>query len=167
MVLKDAIATAIIYLGEEIFTNLKLSYEKVNDSSLLKVERNDKDVKITYGELALLFRGLTLVKEKYNEKEYTLSFNNSFKSNGLMLDCSRNGVMKNDKVKEMILLEALMGHNRLLLYTEDTYELKDYPYFGYLRGAYSKEDIKEFVAYGEAFGVELIPCMLCLKRTQI
>ena len=162
MVLKDAIATAIKYLGEEIFTNLKLSYEKVNDSSLLKVERNDKDVKITYGELALLFRGLTLVKEKYNEKEYTLSFNNCFKSNGLMLDCSRNGVMKNDKVKEMILLEALMGHNRLLLYTEDTYELKDYPYFGYLRGAYSKEDIKEFVAYGEAFGVELIPCIQTL-----
>ena len=162
MVLKEAIATAINYLGADTFQSLNLSYEKVDDSSLLKVERKDRDIKITYGELSLLFRGLTLIKEKNDEKEYCFSFNNSFKSNGLMLDCSRNGVMKSDKVKEMILLEALMGHNRLLLYTEDTYELKDYPYFGYLRGSYSKEDIKDFVEYGESFGVELIPCIQTL-----
>ena len=162
MVLKDAIKTAVNYLGEDIFTGLNLSYEKDEDISLLSVDRNNNDIKITYGQLSLLFRGLTLVKEKINEKQYNLSYNIVFKSNGLMLDCSRNGVVKNDKVKEMILLEALMGHNRLLLYTEDTYELKDYPYFGYLRGAYNKEDIKEFVAYGESFGVELIPCIQTL-----
>ena len=162
MVLKDALNIAIQYLGKENFANLNFSYEKADDSSLLKVERKDHDIKIIYGELAYLFRGLTLVKEKINEKQYSVSFHIVFKSNGLMLDCSRNGVMKNDKVKEMILLEALMGHNRLLLYTEDTYELKDYPYFGYLRGSYSKEDIKEFVEYGEAFGVELIPCIQTL-----
>ena len=162
MVLNDAIKTAINYLGENNFSNLNLSYEKNDDSSFLKVERKEKDVCITYGQLSLLFRGLTLVKEKINEKQYSLTYHITFKSNGLMLDCSRNGVMKNDKVKEMILLEALMGHNRLLLYTEDTYELKDYPYFGYLRGAYSKEDIKEFVEFGESFGVELIPCIQTL-----
>ena len=162
MVLKDALNIAIQYLGKENFANLNLSYEKADDSSILKVERKDLDIKIIYGELAYLFRGLTLVKEKINEKQYSVSFQIAFKSNGLMLDCSRNGVMRNDKVKEMILLEALMGHNRLLLYTEDTYELKDYPYFGYLRGSYSKEDIKEFVEYGEAFGVELIPCIQTL-----
>ncbi len=162
MVLKEAIQIALKYLGENNFKDLNLSYEKVDDSSILKVERKDKDIKIIYGQLSLLFRGLTLVKEKINEKQYNVSYNIIFNSNGLMLDCSRNGVMKNDKVKEMILIEALMGHNRLLLYTEDTYELKDYPYFGYLRGAYSKEDIKEFVAYGEAFGVELVPCIQTL-----
>ena len=162
MVLKDAIATAINYLGIDVFRNLNLSYEKDGDASLLKVERKEKEIKITYGELSLLFRGLTLVKEKIEENNYSVSYHMIFKSNGLMLDCSRNGVMKNEKVKEMILLEALMGHNRLLLYTEDTYELKDYPYFGYLRGSYSKEDIKEFVAYGESFGVELVPCIQTL-----
>ena len=162
MVLKEAIQIAVNYLGKDNFKDLNLSYEKVEDSSLLKVERKDNEVKIVYGQLSLLFRGLTLVKEKIKEKQYSLSYNILFKTNVLMLDCSRNGVMKNDKVKETILLEALMGHNRLLLYTEDTYELKDYPYFGYLRGAYSKEDIKEFVAYGEAFGVELIPCIQTL-----
>lgn len=162
MLIKEAIQIAVNYLGKDNFKDLNLSYEKGDNSSLLKVERNNNQIKITYGQLSLLFRGLTLIKEKINEKQYDLSYDFVFESNGLMLDCSRNGVMKNDKVKETILLEALMGHNRLLLYTEDTYELKDYPYFGYLRGAYSKEDIKEFVAYGEAFGVELVPCIQTL-----
>lgn len=79
-----------------------------------------------------------------------------------MLDCSRNGVMKVEKAKEIILISALMGHNRLLLYTEDTYELDDYPYFGYLRGRYTKKELKEIVEYGEAFGVELVPCIQTL-----
>ena len=162
MELKDAIKIAVKHLGEDIFKNLNLSYEKNDDSSLLQVERRDQDIKIIYGQLSLLFRGLTLVKEKINEKQYDVTYHMTFKSNGLMLDCSRNGVMTNEKVKEMILFEALMGHNRLLLYTEDTYELKDYPYFGYLRGAYTKEDIKEFVSYGESFGVELVPCIQTL-----
>ena len=27
-----------------------------------------------------------------------------------------------------------MGYNQIQLYTEDTYEIKEYPYFGYLQG---------------------------------
>ena len=162
MILKEAIQLAINYLGEDVFKDLDLSFLKVDDSSSLKVERNGKQITICYGQLCLLFRGLTLVKEKIHDEQYSVSYNINFNTNGLMLDCSRNGVMKNEKVKETILLEALMGHNRLLLYTEDTYELKDYPYFGYLRGSYSKEDIKEFVSFGESFGVELIPCIQTL-----
>ena len=105
---------------------------------------------------------MTLIKERSGDQEYDVTYHMKFSTNGLMLDCSRNGVMKNDKVKEMILISALMGHNRLLLYTEDTYELDKYPYFGYLRGGYGKEDIKEFVSYGESFGVELVPCIQTL-----
>lgn len=29
---------------------------------------------------------------------------------------------------------ALLGYSRLFLYTEDTYEVEGYPYFGALRG---------------------------------
>ena len=71
-----------------------------------------------------------------------------------------------DKVKEFILQEALMGENRLLLYTEDTYELEKYPYFGYLRGGYSKKDIKELVEFGNSFGVELLPTIQTLGHLQ-
>ena len=161
MKLQFSIQEAIKYLGEDLFSNLSLSYQKIDDN-LLIVKRSGNDIDIQYGSLSYLFRGLTLVKEKINEESYSINYRAKFQTSGLMLDCSRNGVMKNEKVKEMILISALMGHNRLLLYTEDTFKLDKYPYFGYLRGGYSKEDIKEFVKYGESFGVELIPCIQTL-----
>ena len=81
---------------------------------------------------------------------------------GSMIDCSRNAVMTVKSVKQYIDLIAKMGYNMLMLYTEDTYEIEGYPYFGYLRGRYSKEELKEIVAYGEEKGIELIPCIQTL-----
>ena len=54
------------------------------------------------------------------------------KTLGVMLDCSRNAVMKPEKVMEFAELIAGMGYNTLMLYTEDTYELEGEPYFGYM-----------------------------------
>ena len=161
MELKQAINLAIEYLGKEYFSKLLLNYKTSDKPEILSISKKENNVEIVYGSLASLFRGLTYVKERHNES-FNVTLNRKFDSNGLMLDCSRNGVLKNDKVKELILLCALMGHNRLLLYTEDTYKLEKYPYFGYLRGGYSKEDIKEFVEFGESFGVELVPCIQTL-----
>ena len=162
MELQRSIKIAIEYLGKEFFDNLQLSLVKENKENFLRVKRKDNSVLIHYGCLSNLFRGLSLVKEKSLEIKYDLSFTKTFATNGLMLDCSRNGVMKPEKVKEIILISALMGHNRLLLYTEDTYKLDKYPYFGYLRGSYTKAELKEIVKYGEAFGVELVPCIQTL-----
>lgn len=162
MKLEQCIDVAKKYLGEEFFVGLDIAYCLVDNPDTLLITRNDKNVKIEYGQLASLFRGLTLIKEKRSQKHYSFTFHRIFKTDGLMLDCSRNGVMKNEKVKEMILLEALMGSNRLLMYTEDTYQLDNHPYFGYLRGSYTKGDIQEFVDYGESFGIELVPCIQTL-----
>lgn len=162
MKLEQCINVAKAYLGEEFFVQLDITYSFADNPNVLSITRKDKEVRIEYGQLASLFRGLTLIKEKHSQKHYSFTFHRIFKTDGLMLDCSRNGVMKNEKVKEMILLEALMGSNRLLLYTEDTYQLDNHPYFGYLRGSYTKEDIKDFVDYGESFGVELVPCIQTL-----
>ncbi len=81
---------------------------------------------------------------------------------GSMIDCSRNAVMTVESVKQYIDLLAKMGYNMLMLYTEDTYEVDGYPFFGYLRGRYSKQELKEIVAYGEGKGIELIPCIQTL-----
>ena len=62
---------------------------------------------------------------------------------GVMLDLSRNGVMKVDEIKKMIVYLAKMGYNALELYLEDTYEIEGEPYFGHLRGRYSKKELKE------------------------
>ena len=62
---------------------------------------------------------------------------------GVMLDCSRNGVLKPESVKRYIDILSRLGYNCLMLYTEDTYEVDNQPYFGYLRGRYSQEELKE------------------------
>ena len=39
-----------------------------------------------------------------------------------MHDCSRNGPVNITQAKEMIMVAALFGLNRFMLYTEDVYE---------------------------------------------
>ena len=88
----------------------------------------------------------------------------NFSTLGLMVDCSRNAVMKPDGVKEFIDVTANMGFNALLLYTEDTYEVENEPYFGYFRGKYGIEELKALDAYAKTKGVELIPCIQTLAH---
>ena len=83
---------------------------------------------------------------------------------GVMLDMSRNGVMKVEKVKEFAKILASFGYNMIQLYTEDTYEVDNEPYFGYMRGRYSKAELKEIVSYCESIGIEVIPCVQTLAH---
>ena len=90
--------------------------------------------------------------------------NNQKQIFGVMLDCSRNAVMNVEKLKFFIDCLAKMGYNALELYTEDTYELPDEPYFGYLRGRYTADEIREVDAYAKTHGIELIPCIQTLAH---
>ncbi len=83
---------------------------------------------------------------------------------GVMMDCSRNAVKTVADIKRFIDLIVKMGYNTLELYTEDTYEIPDEPYFGYLRGAYSATEIREIDGYAKSKGVELIPCIQTLAH---
>lgn len=83
---------------------------------------------------------------------------------GVMLDCSRNGVMKIDEIKKLIVYLEKMGYNALELYTEDTYELENEPYFGYMRGRYTDKEIQEIDRFAVLHGVELIPCIQTLAH---
>lgn len=51
-----------------------------------------------------------------------------------------------------------------MLYTEDTYELKDYPYFGYMRGRFTEKELNECEQYAELFGIEIVPCIQTLAH---
>ena len=83
---------------------------------------------------------------------------------GVMMDMSRNGVMKPEQVKEYALTAKKLGYNMIQLYTEDTYEISEEPYFGYLRGRYSKEELKDIVKYCNSIDVEVIPCIQTLAH---
>lgn len=70
--------------------------------------------------------------------------------------------MRSEQVKEYITRLALCGANMLMLYTEDVYTLEEYPHFGYLRGAYTDEELLDIDAHAASLGVEVIPCIQTL-----
>ena len=84
--------------------------------------------------------------------------------NGVMLDCSRNSVLTVDMIKWYIRFEASLGMNTMMLYTEDTYEVEEYPYFGAYRGRYSSGELLELAEYADLFGIEMIPCIQALAH---
>ena len=83
----------------------------------------------------------------------------AFKTVGPMLDMSRGGVMTVSSVKKYLEYTAALGMNMLMLYTEDTYELPGYPFFGYQRGRYSLEELGQIDDYAWELGIEIIPCI--------
>lgn len=87
-----------------------------------------------------------------------------FRRFGTMLDCSRNAVMNPDSLKKWIDITADLGYNTLLLYTEDTYEVDNHPYFGYMRGRYTQAQLQEIDRYAAQKGMELIPCIQTLAH---
>ena len=85
---------------------------------------------------------------------------------GIMLDVSRNAVVKPSFLKERIARLALMGLNRLCLYTEETYTVPGEPLFGYARGRYTDAEIRELVDYARIWGVIMIPCIQTLGHME-
>ena len=83
---------------------------------------------------------------------------------GAMVDCSRNAVMNVPTVKKFAKLIRSMGYNTLMLYTEDTYEVDNQPAFGYQRGRYSQEELRELDQFCLSIGMELIPCIQTLAH---
>ncbi|MBE6656562.1 MAG: beta-N-acetylhexosaminidase [Ruminococcaceae bacterium] len=87
-----------------------------------------------------------------------------FEKFGVMIDLSRNSVMTVEAMKRYMDALAKMGYNCVFLYTEDTYEADGEPYFGYMRGKYTKDEMKELDAYGASVGIEVIPCIQTLAH---
>lgn len=81
----------------------------------------------------------------------------TFNKLGVMVDCSRNAVMTVDQLKKFITVISKMGYNQVHLYMEDTYEVDGEKHFGYLRGKYSKAELKELDDFAYGLGVELVP----------
>lgn len=88
----------------------------------------------------------------------------NFNRLGVMLDCSRNAVMNIPALKKWIDIMSDLGYNTLMPYTEDTYEVDNQPYFGYLRGRYSQKELREIDDYAYENGIELIPAIQTLAH---
>ncbi len=127
------------------------------------VGRTGDCVTISCSNKVQLAKALVELK-RHGEKDFFTQGNCRLDNMGIMFDCSRNGVLKVETVKKLIRLSALMGYNMVLLYLEDTYTIAERPYFGYLRGRYSEEELRQIDAYGARFDIQVVPCIQTLAH---
>lgn len=117
---------------------------------------------IYYRDKSQFFRGLgVLVENAKKSQEFDISEDTFFTTLSAMIDSSRCGVPTLKTVKGIIDYLAVMGYNMIMLYTEDVIKLDNRPYFGYMRGRYTVEDLKEIDDYAYEYGIEVIPCLEC------
>ena len=130
---------------------------------ILSVTLDGSHASITYGSgKARFFRGLATLTGWLRDglTQNSLTLHPLFRTNGPMLQ--ETTVMKVETVKTIFRKMALLGLNACLFYMEDTYELADHPYFGYMRGRYTKAELQELDRYALTLGIELIPCIQTL-----
>jgi hexosaminidase len=89
-----------------------------------------------------------------------------FTTLGIMLDCSRNAVMRVDHLKQWLRRLALLGYNQVMLYTEDTYEIPGEPRFGFQRGGYTQAELRELDGTAAGLGIELVGCIQTLGHLE-
>lgn len=85
---------------------------------------------------------------------------------GAMVCLASNGVLRVDRAKDLIDKLAMMGYTFLELCIDDLLRIEEEPYYGYLRGGYSKEELQEIDSYGIVKGVEIIPCIQVLGHME-
>ena len=85
---------------------------------------------------------------------------------GLMIDCSRNAVLRPESLERILLRLALLGYNAVCLYTEDTYQVKGHPAMGYQRGGYSASELRALDKHAAGLGIEMFPCIQTLAHLE-
>ena len=140
---------------------------KESEEDILCISMERGSATLTYGGgKARAFRGFAKLVSavKANKTEFSCEEHPFCKQNGAMIDVSRGNVLNLEGCKFMMRKMALLGQNQLMLYTEDILEVKTRPYFGYMRGRYTVEEIKALDAYAQMLGIELIPCLELLSH---
>ena len=140
---------------------MRIRFEKIAEPGVLRMAAEPGTIVIQYGSLQAAARGVGNALAGR-----TVSGDMVFKTLGIMLDCSRNAVMKVSYLRKWLRRLTLLGYNMVMLYTEDTYQLPEEPYFGYLRGGYSLEEMREIDAYASGLGIEMIGCIQTLGHLE-
>lgn len=139
----------------------KLTFKKLNSPGSLSARQTDAGWEIGFSSASTAARAVGLALAGVEASE-----NTSFRRMGVMLDCSRNAVMRVEYLQSWLKKLALLGFNQLMLYTEDTYSLPAEPFFGYMRGAYSAEEIRAIDDFAAKLGIEVVACFQTLGHCE-
>lgn len=146
----------------------EVSFQKATDiaSGGLSVTKADGSIRVRYGRKVDAFRALGRFLGQMGSSPKKFSETARFDMLGIMIDISRNGVITPDAAKAMMRRCALMGINTIMLYAEDTYKVRGEPFFGYLRGRYTHDEMKDLDDYADALGIEMFPCIQALAHLE-
>lgn len=160
---------------EELFKTISTCYPisnsgdtkllaKLEAGSLLNYEIKTEDsiCQIVAGSKTALCRAIGVVLSGVTHEVA----NSDFKTFGILFDASRNFVFNKEYLKKYLTAAALLGCNMAMIYTKDTYKLPNEPYFGYLRGAYTIEELKDLDDFADKLGVELVGCIQALGHLE-
>lgn len=134
------------------------------DSKASLIVSTQNGLEIQYKDRSSFFRALSILLQHADEAAFNKQETAQFEACSVMLDLSRNAVYRLDEIKRVLSFMALAGHNRCYLYMEDTYDLPGYPYFGYFRGRYSANELKEIDDFAYSLGIEAVPCIQTLAH---
>ena len=138
-------------------------YARKKSERGFSVCKQEDGFSIEYSEVSLFCKALSYLGDLKSVGE-RIEESPPFEVRAMMLDQSRNGVMKTETLKDFTCRAALMGFNRIMLYLEDIYEVAEEPYFGAMRGRYSAAEIAEVESVCERLGIELCPCIQTLAH---
>ena len=131
----------------------------------IRLEKLAQGWRVTLAQPAQLGRAAMLLEQHAHQSQgWVLEEKPVYARLGAMLDCSRNAVPRPETLKKLLRILCRMGYNTLQLYMEDVYSLPDFPYFGYGRGGYTKEELRQLDRYAAALGIELIPAIQTLAH---
>lgn len=126
----------------------------------LSVESDGISVTLIWAAPVQFYRAMSLIPQPL--APCSIHEKARFETCGVMFDCSRNAVLKPEGMRYLLRKMALMGLNMGMMYTEDTYEVPEQPFFGYKRGRYTFDELKALDDYADQFGIELCPCIQTL-----
>ena len=139
------------YPLQEAAQGANLIFEPADDEAVLRVTRRDNCWIVSCGRPSLAARGAAYALSGQECDEKT-----SFRTFGVLLDCTRGNIITVEHFKYWLRRLSLMGYNLVMLYTKDAYQVPGEPYFGCMRGAYSMDEIKEMDAYAKKLRIEMI-----------
>ncbi len=147
-------------------TNVRVRLVSGGEQGSLAIHWEGAEAVLTYDRTAHACRGIGTLLAGLVPSGTSYREQACFQTVGIMLDCSRNAVMKVSHFQRWLRQLALLGYNQAMLYTEDTYELPGEDYFGYLRGRYSADELRAIDQYAERLGIEMVGCIQTLGHLE-
>lgn len=129
-----------------------------------KIEINQKDINVLYGDLEAAYRAVTTLKQIFEQQEdgeincLCIEDYPSIKNRGYMLDVSRGKLPKLEYLKNLVDTMADLKYNQLQLYMDSfVYDYKNFPEYVKDTDPITRKEIMELDEYCKERFINLVP----------